>query len=95
MSTYRTPFNFFGRYFSSREAAQAYLEKHGTDYDNDSVHDETSPKDLGLEYLTESNFALGFYLRPGQSDAEAKALWAARFHGDMADADSHVDIATY
>lgn len=95
MSTYRTPFNFFGRYFPSREAAEAYLAQHGTDYDNDSVHDDEHPTDLGLEYLSEGSYALGFFLLPGQSDSDAKAQWGSRFNGDMTDTASHIDIATY
>ena len=93
MSTYHTPFAFYGRYFSSLEAVQAFLRTQQADYDSDSVVGEPFDS-LGLQF-TDNRYILGFPLLAGESDAQAKALWAKRIGADDKEAKSFFDIFTY
>lgn len=94
MSTSHTPFAFYGRYFTSRAAAEAFLTDHGTDFDSDGVCGETSDT-LGLQYLREDVYILGFALQPGESDSAAKTLWRERIDASESEAQSYFEIFTY
>lgn len=94
MSTQRIPFAFYGRYFNTREAAQAFLAAHGADYDSDSVEGEAHDV-LGLQYLVDDVHILGFALAAGESDARARAHWAERIDAGEAEAQSHFEINTF
>lgn len=94
MSTTHIPFGFYGRYFASLEEAEALLAASGTDFDSDCVYNQT-PDVLGLQYLEDGSYILGYALRPGESDANAKALWAQRVDAQLTDAQSHFELFTY
>ena len=94
MSTAHIPFSFYGRYFPSMESAQAFLDAQGEEYDSDSLCDETTTT-LGLQYVREGVYILGFPLQPGQSDEVAKALWSGRLDTDNVGAKSYFEILTY
>ena len=94
MSTVHVPFAFYGRYFPSRADAKAFLDKYETDYDSDSIMDESSTT-LGLQCLRENCYILGFPLQAGQSEEVAKALWAGRLDANGDKARSHFEICTY
>lgn len=94
MSTTYVPFAFYGRYFTSLLMAESFLAASGVDYYRDSVYDQKSNV-LGLQYIQDGTYILGFLLQPGESDAAAKALWLSRFASSKDEARSHFEIFTY
>lgn len=94
MSTERIPFAFYGRYFKNRADAEAFLAAKGADYDSDNVEGEAHDV-LGLQYLVDDVYILGFALAAGESDARAKAHWAERIDAGEAQAQSYFEINTF
>lgn len=94
MSTQRIPFAFYGRYFNTRTEAEAFLATHGADYDSDSIEGEEHDV-LGLQYLNEDVYILGFPLKAGESDARARAHWFERIDAGEAEAQSYFEINAF
>lgn len=93
MSTTHIPFAFYGCYFASLAEAERFLADSGTDYDSDCVYNQKSNV-LGLQYLEDGSYILGFSLRAGESEAGAKECWNARL-ASGGDAQSHFELFTY
>lgn len=74
--------------------AESFLAANEVEYDSDSVYDQ-KPNVLGLQYIQDDTYILGFVLQPGESDAAAKELWVSRFDSNNIEVRSHLEIFTY